>query len=90
MLLDLGSALLKASRLAALPSGVASSFCDGAPIATRVERLLSDPPGAAQAADDAVGPVGLRAGHAGRGAFLAAPALQAAYAITESVVHLLR
>lgn len=88
--LDLGSALLKASRLAAMPSGVASSFCDGAPIAKRVERLLGDPPVRR-------GPLMTRSARWAcalatlvAGAFLAVPALQAAYAITEGVVHLLR
>jgi hypothetical protein len=88
--LDLGSALVKASRLAAMPSGVASSFCDGAPIARRVERLLSDPPVRR-------GPLMTRSarwacalGVPVAGAFLAAPALQAAYLITEAAVHLLR
>jgi hypothetical protein len=88
--LDLGSALLKASRLAPIPSGVASSFCDGAPIAQRVERLLGDPP-------DRRGPLMTRSARWAcvltvlvAAAFLAAPALQAVYAITEGVVHLLR
>jgi Zn-dependent protease with chaperone function len=88
--LDLGSALLKASRLAALPSGVASSFCDGAPIATRVERLLSDPPVRRRPLMTRSARWACALATLVAGAFLAAPALQAAYAITESVVHLLR
>ena len=88
--LDLGSALLKASRLAPMPSGFASSFHDGAPIAKRVERLLGEPP---------VRRVPLLTGAARWGcalatlvaaAFLAGPALQAAYTLTEAAVHLLR
>jgi hypothetical protein len=88
--LDLGSALLKASRLTPMPSVFASSFHDGAPIANRVERLLGEPParrvprlpGAARWAC-ALSTVVVAA-------LLAAPALQAAYALTEAAVHLLR
>lgn len=88
--LDLGSALLKASRLAPMPSAFASSFCDGAPIARRVERLLIDPP-------ERRGPRLSRAPRLAwmlamlaAAAFLAAPTLQTAYTLTEAAVRLLR
>ena len=88
--LDLGSALLKAARSMPMRPASVSSFYDGAPIARRVERLLNDPP--------------LHPGPARRrspryvwilavlvaAAFLAAPTLQTAYAMTEAAVRLLQ
>ena len=87
--LDLGSALLKASRLMPMRSASASSFSDGAPISRRVERLLNDRP-------PHRGPFLTRAPHfawilavLAAAALLAAPPLQTAYTMTEAAIHLL-
>jgi Zn-dependent protease with chaperone function len=87
--LDLGSALLKASRLAPMPTAFASSFCDGAPIARRVERLLIDPlPPRRPLVTGAPRFVWIL-GSLVVGACLAEPTLRIAYALTEAAVRLL-
>jgi beta-lactamase regulating signal transducer with metallopeptidase domain len=88
--LDLGSALLKASRLAPMPPAFASSFCDGAPIARRVERLLSDPPARRGPLVTGAPRVAWVLGLLAAAAFLATPTFRIAYTMTEAVVRLLR
>jgi Zn-dependent protease with chaperone function len=87
--LDLGSALLKASRLMQVPSDFASSFCDGAPIARRVERLLGDPPPRRGLLPTRAPRWALMLALLVAAAFLAAPVLPTAYTMTEAAVRLL-
>jgi len=87
--LDLGSALLKASRLMPMRPASASSFCDGAPIARRVERLLSDPPPPSGPATTKAPRYAWILAVLVAAAFLIAPTLQTAYAMTEAAVRLL-
>ena len=88
--LDLGSALIKASRLMPMSAASASSFCDGAPIARRVERLLNDRPPHRGPLPTIAPRFAFLLAVLVAAAFLAAPTLQAAYTMTEAAVRLLR
>ena len=88
--LDLAGALLKAARLTPVRCAPASNFYDGATVARRVARLLTDQPAGG-------GPAGrLAPRFLGITALLAAaavfsgPALRAAYTTTEAVIRLLQ
>ena len=87
--LDLGSALLKASRLVPMRPAAASSFCDGAPIARRVERLLNDAPPHRGLQPTRSPRLGWIVAVLIAASFLAAPVLQTAYTMTEAAVRLL-
>jgi beta-lactamase regulating signal transducer with metallopeptidase domain len=87
--LDLGSALLKASRMVPMPPAFASTFCDGAPIARRVERLLSDPPQRRRPLVPGAPRIAWMTGLLLAAALLATPTLRIAYTMTEAAVRLL-
>jgi beta-lactamase regulating signal transducer with metallopeptidase domain len=88
--LDLGSALLKASRLMPMRPASASAFYDGAPIARRVARLLSDPPSPPGPGRAGAPLVAWILASMVAVAPLAPPVFRVAYAMTESAVRLLQ
>jgi len=87
--LDLAGALLKAARAMPMSRALASSFCDEAIIAHRIERLLDEPP----ARRAPTFPVALRwaslAALLGTVSVVWEPALRACYTVTEAAIRLL-
>lgn len=88
--LDLASALLKASRMTPMRCVPASNFWDGATIARRVSRLLTDAP-ADRARTPKLAPrTAWILALLGAAVLLSEPVLRATYAMTEAAVRLLQ
>jgi beta-lactamase regulating signal transducer with metallopeptidase domain len=88
--LDLAAALLKASRLTPMPPAPVSAFCDQAPIARRVARLLKDQPARRRPARPTASRFAWILALAGIAVLPAGPVLRAAYTLTEAAVRLLQ
>jgi len=88
--LDLAGALLKASRSTTNACALASNFCDGATIASRIERLLDDPPARRHPKRSPALRFAWMLALLGAAAALSEPALRASYAMTEAAVRLLQ
>jgi len=88
--LELASALLKASRLMPLACTSVSNFCNGAPLAGRVERLFAEPVVRPAAARLRARRLAWMSAALVAAVLLSAPSLKAAYELTETAVRLLR
>jgi Zn-dependent protease with chaperone function len=88
--LDLAGALLKAARLVPRSCAPASSFCEGTTIARRVTRLLDDQPSRRRPPYAHLARFAVVLALIAVAAFVAGPAVRAAYTMTEAGVRLLQ